>query len=159
MEKLKPEAEIEDEISLHEKGWIVQRVGWTILFILLTAASFGIFGSGVVSTKKLVKNGASVKFERFARFESPMILEIHTQNNTGKIEILLPLSYFSSVELEKIHPHPSAQRVENGAVVYLFSASNEVAIKFRLTPQSTGKISTVVKINQEDFPIDHFIYP
>src|SRR5688500_10401811 len=107
MEKLKPEAENEDEISLHEKGWIVQRVGWTILFILLTAASFGIFGSGVISTKKLVKNEASVKFERFARFESPMILEIHTQSNTGKIEILLPLSYFSSVELEKIHPHPS----------------------------------------------------
>jgi hypothetical protein len=159
MEKLKPQAEIEDEISLHEKGWIVQRVGWIILLTLLTAASLGLFGTGMLSTKKVTKGGASVKFERFARFESPTILEIHTQSNTRKVEILLPLSYFSSMELEKIHPDPSAQRVENGAVVYLFSAGDEVVIKFRLTPQSTGKISTVVEINQEVFPVDHFIYP
>jgi hypothetical protein len=159
MEKLKPQAEIEDEISLHEKGWIVQRVGWIILLTLLTAASFGLFGSGVLSSKKIGKSGTSVKFERFARFESPMILEIHTQSNTGTIEILLPLSYFSSMELEKIHPDPSSQRVENGAVVYLFSVSNEAVIKFHLTPQSTGNVSTVIKINQEAFPINHFIYP
>jgi hypothetical protein len=159
MEKLKPQAEIEDEIGLHEKGWMVQRVGWVILLTLLTAASFGLFGSGVLSTKNITKNGTSVKFERFARFESRMTLEIYAQTNTGKIEILFPLSYFSSMELEKMHPGPSVQRVENRAVVYLFSVSNEAVIKFHLTPQSSGNVSTVIKINQEAFPIEHFIYP
>jgi hypothetical protein len=159
MERLNPEAEIEDEIRLHEKGWIVQRVGWIILLTLLTAASLGLFGSGVLSTKQIVGNGASVKFERFARFQSPMTLEMNTKSNTEKIEILLPLSYFASMELEKIQPEPSTRRVENGNIVYLFAISDEAVIKFYLTPQSAGNISTVIKINNEAFPINHFIYP
>jgi hypothetical protein len=159
MEKIKPQAEIEDEIELHEKGWIIQRVGWVILFTVLTAAILGLFGSGVLSDEYLTGPEGTIQFERFARFETPMELRIDGRDRNSFLEITFPLTYFSEMELERIQPAPTAQAFENDNIVYRFAVREVTQVKFYFVPKSTGKITTQLQINKEPYSIHHFIYP
>jgi hypothetical protein len=159
MEKINPLAEIEDEIELHRKGWIVQRVGWGILFIILIAAILGVFGTGIFSDEHVIGKEGSIHFERFARFEAPMELRINARGRNSFLEIAFPLTYFSGMELERIQPAPTAQTFENGNIVYRFSVHEITQVKFYFIPESVGRIKTQVQINKEPYSIRHFIYP
>jgi hypothetical protein len=159
MEKIKPLAEIEDEIELHKKGWIIQRVGWVILFIALIAAILGLFGSGILSDEYVTGPEGTIQFERFARFEAPMELCIDARPRNSFLEVAFPLTYFSGMELERIQPAPTAQAFENGNIVYRFAVREITQVKFYFIPESTGKITAQLQINKEPYSIHHFIYP
>jgi hypothetical protein len=79
---------VEDEISLHRKGWIVQRIGWVLMFGFLIAALLGLFGEGPLSSKKLQAGNVSVQYERFGRYEHGMEIRLQsTGENISTVSI------------------------------------------------------------------------
>jgi hypothetical protein len=159
MEKVNPMLEIEDEIDLHRKGWVIQKIGWAIILLTVIAASAGLFGTGILSNKHITGKEGTVRFERFVRFESPTELTIEGRSNGENIEVVFPSSYFLGMELDKIQPAPTMQRIESGSIVYRFSTRENALIKFYLIPETIGNLSTHLMINDETYFIHHFIYP
>lgn len=159
MERIKPSLQLKDEIDLHLKGWVAQRIGWALLLLVLVAASLGAFGTGWLSSDQVTGENGTVSFERIARFESPMKLMIEVGKADGKVEVRIPRSYLSRIEIDKIMPEPASQKVADGAMIYTFDAAPQSAILFYLIPESTGSIRTELIIDNTVFPIAHFIFP
>ena len=160
MEKIKTTSlELEDEIKLHQTGWNIQRVGWAVILLLLVASALGLFGSGLLSSKALSDNGNTVTFEKIARFESPMHLRVYAKSNNGHIVVSIPQSYLKEIELDKIVPEPVSQRLENELAIFTFEATDLSLIDFFLIPEKAGQVKAVIRVNDSDFSISHFIYP
>jgi hypothetical protein len=160
MERIKNfSLQISDEIDLHRKGWVAQRIGWAVLLLLVTAALIGVFGTGWISSRHIILDGNKVSFERFARFEAPMKLIVHAAKPDGAVEIRIPQTYLANIEIDKIVPAPSAQKISQEAVIYTFNANASMTVIFYLIAESTGTVDTKMAVNNSVFPIRHFIYP
>lgn len=159
MEEIKPSLDFQDEIALHKKGWIIQRIGWGLMIVLVLAASLGLFGTGVLANVTKTVDDSVIKYERFVRFGKPMNLRIETVPVDGKIVVALPLDYLMHVELERIVPKPEVERIRHTTVEFVFNASDDGKIKFYLVPEKVGKVATQLRVNQSDFIINHFVYP
>ena len=53
VETAKTGMELQEDLHLHEKGWIIQRIGWAVLFAVIIAGIIGVFGNGWVSSEKI----------------------------------------------------------------------------------------------------------
>jgi hypothetical protein len=159
MEKIKTSLQLKDEIDLHRKGWIAQRIGWAVLLLLVIAAAAGVFGTGWLSSRHISREGTQVTFERLARFEAPMKLIIHAQKTDGNVEIRFPLAYLEEIEVDRIVPEPAEQQTGKGYMTFTFKADPSSAVIFYLVPESAGSIRTEMAVNNTVFHIAHFIYP
>ena len=159
MQRLKTSLELEDDIKLHETGWIIQRVGWIIILLLVIAASLGIFGNGLLSKAEIIDDGNKLSFEKRARYEAPMQMTIHATSRNERIDVRIPQSYFNIIELDKVVPEPLEQTLANGFVIFTFETEGPSTVKFYLIPEKTGTITVQIKVNESDFSISHFIYP
>ncbi len=159
MEKVSTTLELDDELDLHQKGWIVQRIGWICMMLLIAAASLGAFGSGWLSQESYSKQSQSVCYEKFARLESPMILQFNCTAINGTTTIRVPQSYMQGFEIKQITPTPSGQKAVDGSIEYTFDSVDRITVRFHLEPQVVGSRIARVKVNEVDFGLRHFIYP
>jgi hypothetical protein len=159
MKPIKTSLDMEDEIDLHKKGWVVQRVGWIILVLILIAASLGLFGNGLLSKSSAGERNAIIYYERFARFESQTELNLQVQNVADGVEVRIPQSYIHSMEVEKVIPEPTRQRLEPDYLVLFFDAKGSASLSVVFNPERTGTVAAVIEVNGERIPISHFIYP
>lgn len=159
MERLKPSLQLEDEIDLHEKGWVAQRIGWLLMLIMLVAASLGLFGTGWLSYATQMAGNSHVSYERFGRFELPMQITIRSQADEGRLTVSIPQSYLQCFKVSQITPEPSDRKTENGSTVYTFEGDDEITAQFHLEPETVGTVRTGIHVNGSLFTLSHFIYP
>lgn len=158
MEVVSPGAPIKDNITLYHRGWIAQHIGWALLFIFLSLSVIGLFGSGVMSRKTLTEENTMIVYEKYGRHETPMAIRITGEVNNGIFQFSIPQQYFTHFQLEKVVPEPREEKIDNGHVVYTYSAGDPATIMLYFSPNKTGSYINTFKINGRSFKIDQFIY-
>ena len=158
-ERVKTSLQIEEDIDLHIKGWIFQRIGWALMLIFLVSAVLGLFGSGALSEKTITKDGTSIKFDRFERRENDTQLEIVTQQGRGRLVVAFSPAFTESFRIEDIVPGPAEEATRNGHTVYTFAADARAQLTFFLTTRKAGNIRSELRVNDTDFELRQFIYP
>lgn len=158
-EKVSHSLEIDESIDLHKRGWILQRIGWGLLFVTLIAASLGLFGSGVLSKKKLTQDQNMLQYERFGRYETQHEIKIIAMPSNQKVVILFSQHYLENVEIESIVPEPAETKTSSEAVQYIYNTSSPLTVTFYFKPQNAGNVNTIVGVNDSKFDMNQFIYP
>ena len=149
---------VEDEISLHRKGWIVQRIGWVLIFGFLIAAMLGFFGEGPLSRKKIQAGNVNVEYERFCRYEHGMKLRLQSAGeNISTISI--PQTYLKSFRVGAIVPEPDKQVATAGFIQYQFEGSQNNIVSFYLSPVERKTVEGLFQVNNHSFTIKQTIYP
>jgi hypothetical protein len=149
---------IEDDISLHKKGWIVQRVGWALMFAFIVAALMGLFGEGPMSGKKIKVGSINVEYERFCRYEHGMQIRLESAGeNINTVSI--PQTYLKSFRVSEIVPEPAKQVATAGYIQYQYDGSENNIINFFLTPVQRKNVEGIFQVNQHPFTIKQTIYP
>jgi hypothetical protein len=159
MKRLSTSLEMEDEIDLHRKGWIIQRIGWFFLLAVFIAACIGVFGTGPVSNGKIEIDGQVVQYQKFARFGSPVKMTVAARSKAGEIKIIIADSYLKNMKLEGIVPQPDEHTLKGSMVEFIFSATDPFYINFYFKPETSGALETTIAVNDSRFLISHFIYP
>ena len=159
VEVVKTDLEIDEDLDLHEKGWKVQRVGWVFIFALVILASFGFFGDGLVSKKKLSAGNIQVEYDRFHRHEARMDVKFDVNHSDSNSTISFNNQYLKNFKIESIMPEPKEVKIANDHVNYLFNAQGHSNIVFYLIPQQLGSINGIIQVNGNQFDLSHFIYP
>lgn len=148
---------VDEDISLHRKGWVIQRIGWVLMLVFLLAAVLGFFGEGPLSKKQFHLGPIDVDYERFGRYEHEMELKFQsTGENIGSVS--MPQDYVKNFKLSKIVPEPEKQIAASGYINYIFEGENHLII-FYMDPVQRKNVQGVLKVNAYSFLIKQTIYP
>lgn len=160
VERIETDLELKEDIRLHERGWLWQRIGWFFILLLVILAATGFFGDGVVSKKNIMGAQTTLAYERFYRKEARMEIKVGLRQPGGThASVSFPNSYLEQFRIESIQPEPKEILLRGNSTHYLFPGTDSMTLVFYLIPQSSGSVSGTIGINNRPYPITHFIYP
>jgi hypothetical protein len=154
--------DLDDQPDLHQKGWRVQRIIWVLLGLFIAAGALGVFGGGPLSKQTEGEKGPGwwLEYDRFARKDAPMQLELHLPAGDGDTAVLhLQSSYLRRFRIESITPAPHAVRTQQERVTYYFPARGPLTVLFHFKPDKIGNARGTLRVNGHSFALHHFIYP
>lgn len=159
VEHVTTDLQIDEQIRMQENGWKLQTIGLLLIFALVLAAIFGLFGDGIASKKTQDNNGIEIEHQRFYRFEARMQLKIEGEDKGGRLMVSIPNSYLENFKIESILPEPNDNRFEGDNVQYEFDGNDRMNVTFHLIPRTVGNIRSSIEVNERRFQINHFIFP
>jgi hypothetical protein len=159
VETLRHNLQLDENLNDHKKGWVIQKVGWAVLYLGLILALAGVFGTGPLSYRTTSQNGASVKYERFLRYESESEISFNVQDAKDSITLEVPQQYMEYIELNAMTPLPHANRTVNNVTTYYFNASHTANIHCLIKAKKSGSITATLIVNKTPIIIAHQIYP
>ena len=150
----------------HRREWIIQRVGWGIMSLLVVAAAAGLLGSGLLSRARVGdERSLLVEFNRFGRLETVDELRILVGSEVsegGVVRIWIDRELLERGEIQQFTPQPSTARGEADRVVLKFDTPENkpavvtLSMRWKRAGLAGGRIGieggAVVSF-------DRFIYP
>lgn len=161
IEHIKTDLEIEEHLPMQERGWKVQAIGLSFILAMVLTAAVGLYGNGLISKKTVSSNNATVEYQRFYRFQSPMELklELNMPNEGNEVIVSLPGKYLESFQVDSVLPEPDKNVMNGDQLQYHFNGTGNFTITFYLIPQRIGAIDGSIEVNNSRFELNHFIFP
>lgn len=159
IEKVETSLQINEALALHEKGWVVQRIGWVCVFAIVAAGALGVFGDGILSKGVLQAGNIKIEYQKLYRYETEM--KICIKAPTEHIStVAFPQQYLSDFSKIEFIPKPQMNSTANGWIYYQFAPKDNHIVTVYVTPRVSGAINGAVAINQSGVqPLHHFIFP
>ena len=159
--------QIRENPDFQRSFWIIERIGWVLVALILIAALLGLFGTGLFSrTRAGDKNGPLwLEYNRFGRFQSPSTLRVHIgRGETKKIaRIWFDRNYVKGIQIEQITPEPDSVEFVSDRLVYTFKLAKPIEpaeVTFHMKLEQFGSLSGKVGlVNGPTLSFTQFIYP
>lgn len=166
-EKTADESDFADLMRHHRAAWRVERIGWTIMALLLVATLLGAFGDGPLShARSGSAQGLSVEYDRLLRSSAPSLYRFEASPSLardGVIRLRFDGSLIENMELESIVPEPDQQEAGAGFTEFAFRVApgdTPARFDFRFRPATFGRRAGDVSIaGAHAVPINQFVYP
>ena len=164
----RPPLDLIQDMTFQRREWVVQRIGWVVMALVLIAAILGLFGYGVLSTAKASDPSGKldVQYERFGRIDAAADLQVRIDRSLfegDRVELWIDRSFIDAQQIDSITPEPI--EVEPGELrcTFVFPAprgDDRAYIVFHLAPQKAGKYYGQVGVPQgQSVMVRHFVYP
>jgi hypothetical protein len=123
--------EIDLDRSFQEKMWLVERIGWALMFLVVVAALAGFTGvTGAASSGHAEAAGARIDYPRISRWQTADTLAIEfPASAAGKVEVLVPQAFTKVFAIEGVTPEPSRVTVTPKGQLYEFELAAEAGKK------------------------------
>src|SRR5437763_389442 len=97
--------EVGQDLDFLRRAWVLQRVGWGVLALLVLAAVLGLVGPGPLCRAVEADSAGLLRleYERFEHLETNATLRLHLAPGVaqeGKVRLALSQDYLRGVELE-----------------------------------------------------------
>jgi hypothetical protein len=159
IENVRHNLQLDENLHQHKKGWIIQKIGWAVLYAALIMAILGLFGTGPLSYKTQTANGNSVEYERFLRYEGEAEMTFDITEVKDTITLQVPQHYMEYVHLQSITPLPLGNQTIDGQTTYFFKGQGTASIHCALMAKKPGSVTATIVVNKIPFTIAHQIYP
>ncbi len=161
IERVKTDLEIEEHLSIQERGWQIQAVGLYFILAMVLTAAVGLYGDGLISKKRVSDKDTTVEYQRFYRFQSRMELKVELTQTSGgnNVMVTFPGKYLESFQVDSILPEPAKNVISGEQLQYYFNGTGNSTITFYLIPRSIGAIHGAIEVNNSRFELNHFIFP
>lgn len=159
IENVRHTLQLDENPDQHKKGWVIQKIGWAVLYAGLIMALLGIFGTGPVSYRTQTANGISIKYERFLRYEGEAEMTFDITEARDTITLQMPQRYMEYIHVQSISPLPLGNKTIDGQTTYYFRGQGAVRIHCVLMAKKSGSITSTIVVNKTPFTIAHQIYP
>jgi hypothetical protein len=157
-----------EDMVFQRRTWLVERVGWVVMALILIGALLGLFGGGgvVASAETSTEDGSlSVRYERFCRVDAPSRLRVAVRppDEASVLRLWLGSEYTEAVHISRVFPEP--ERVEASADRYVFEfalaePADAVAILFEIEPKEAWGLDGRLGVDGgADLRFDQFVYP
>jgi hypothetical protein len=157
--------QVSEDLRFQHRDWIVQRIGWTALALILLAGLAGLLGPGPLSNAEVGNNGSlKVQYERFVRHGSKTELRVYAAPSAfdaGEARLAISRDYLSSFDLEQVTPSPVRVDASGDALIFVFQGqpSAVTELSFELQPDELGTHPASVALNGQSVSIQQFTYP
>lgn len=150
----------------HRRNYLVQRIGWVCMLLILAAALLGFLGQGILTHRRATTDDGAltVDYYRVERYESPAKLEIRLQNltSTEPLRLYVSKAFFDHTTPETVSPVPVGTWMEGDKVVYDFAVSDvkELMIVYRYRHDDIGRLNYQIRHNdRQPVAIRQFVLP
>lgn len=123
-------------MRFQRRYWLFERVGWSMLVLLIAAAAAGTFAGGPLSAATATGAALSADYERFARRGVDTRLTV-----TLPARRSLRIQGAEGFDIAAVEPRPAKERSDRGGLAYDFAAGagdGATTVTFRLTPRHWG---------------------
>lgn len=160
--------ELGQDLTYQRRKWIVERVGWGAMALIILGALIGLFGTGPFSSAKATAVDAplSVEYDRFGRLMSPLQLRVRIGAGAvqdDEIRLWLDQAYLERVRIQHITPEPSRVEIGPERYVYVFQAVEDnipTVLTFHMETQKFGLIRARMGLaGKQTLEFTQFIYP
>lgn len=157
----------EEVMRHHRAAWRVERVGWTVIALLLAGAMLGVFGDGPLSR---AHSGSAdtlrVEYDRLVRSSAPTEYRFTIDPSVaqgGELRLRFDRSLVDHMELDSIIPEPGRQAATPGHAEFVFRiepGEGPARIDFRYRPATFGWHRGRVSVaGAHALRIDQYAYP
>ena len=160
--------QVDEDMVWQRRTWVVQRLGWCAMGVLVLTALTGVFGYGSLSWQQASDPAGLVRveYERFQRQGSEFSLrvDIATQATTeDAVPLRVSGTFLDAVEVKGIVPEPREARSHGGDVEYIFpmaQSGQPATIRFALKLRKVGCHSAEIGLGgREPARFTQFVYP
>ena len=112
--------------AFQRREWVIQRIAWVLMGVILLAALLGLFGDGPLShaSARSPDGRIRVAYERFLRNHAPgefsVFVEPGAVDADGRVRVWLARDYLESVRLKEVVPAPEAVAVAPERTLWTF---------------------------------------
>ncbi|OQW32260.1 MAG: hypothetical protein A4E19_19710 [Nitrospira sp. SG-bin1] len=147
--------EIKQDLDVQRTTWIIQRIGWAAMALIVLAALAGVFSSGPLARTVMTDDQRlfSLEYDRFGRYESESVLRLELTPEATKashVTLWIDRIYWAKYAIEQILPEPSATRTGSDGFSYTFDIGAQhapAAIILRLRPEHIGMAEGHIRVN------------
>jgi hypothetical protein len=156
--------EYEAEEIFHRREWVMQRIGWAILALLLLAACAGLLGNGPLARRHIAMAVGILSVDRFVRRDANTEWKFAPRlaaSPTDKLEVRISSRFLERFRLAGITPEPRSQTAHADCVVFSFAAlTPRVQIVFHVEPLRVGISEGKFQIGgSQPIVVKQFVYP
>jgi hypothetical protein len=156
-----------DAGDFQRREWVVERVGWVVLILVLVAAVVGVFGTGPLSSTGSVSDDGSVRvdYERFVRQGGQSHLTVTVAPewvDDGAVTVYMSGSLNETMEIESVFPEPDSVTSNGSGATFRFAVDtgSTPVIRIHYRPQSLGSSTGHIRTGQGDAAVvRQFTYP
>lgn len=158
--------EQERDLAFQRREWMVQRVAWVAMTLILLAALAGLLGSGPLSSTTTEAGPLAVEYNRFERRHAPtgLVIRVAPGASSGdRVEVWLPVAFVESLDIESVMPEPAEVRSDGDRIVYAFAIgdpSRPFDATFALEHNNTGSVAGAVGlVDGPEIAFRQIVYP
>jgi hypothetical protein len=160
--------EIEEDPKLQRRTWVVQRVSWVAMGVIVVAALAGLFAVGPLASREARDPGGLLRAEyhRFERHLTPTHLRLHLSpeaTSAESVTVLLGREFVDSFRILRITPEPIEMGSAREGAMLRFrvaAAQQPMSIRIDLEPARMGSISGALALaGRAPAQISQFVYP
>ena len=160
--------EVHEDFEFQRREWIVQRVGWGAMALLVLAALLGLLGRGPLSSANITTTDGAIRveYDRFLHYHSQGELRIFVRAetaDTNELRLWVDRDFLSKIELQRVTPEP--ERVEAGSDRHVFvfrvtDRSKLTLVTFQFEPNEVGSLTCRLgTVDSEPAQFGQFVYP
>ncbi len=118
-----------EAIAYQRREWTAQRVGWTVMALVVLAAVLGLLGNtGPLASARVTASDGSVRltYSRLEHHHGPSELTVEVAPafvDEGEVRLWFDSAYVRDLGLETIVPEPDRVEVAPGRIVYVFAVA------------------------------------
>lgn len=155
-----------EDLDFQRKWWLLEKIVWPILLLLVLCDVLGVFGRGWLSKARqsTPDNALALEYERMERASTPSIMTFHfgpEAIHNGHIVLYVSDSIVKPLGAQRISPQPVVSTIGDNGITYTFAASvTPASVQIALEPSFPGLHKFRVQV-QGSAPIDGtvFVWP
>jgi hypothetical protein len=146
---------------------MIQRVGWSVLLVVVIAALAGLIGHGALSSKVAVSPDGNVRleYEKYLHYAEKNTLELSVDlaGSGDELRITLGREWLDKAVIQRIMPEPVREELGDAENVFVFRAGpggGSKSIRIHFEPHAYGSARGTLRVNgSAALDFEQFIYP
>jgi hypothetical protein len=142
------EIEVGEDLEFQQRSWVVQRIGWVVIALVIIAALLGLFGAGPLSQATVGNEGDALRlaYDRFERTKSPATLHVYLAPGIageGQVRLWISRDYLKGVLVQQVTPPPAQVEIGPDRLIYTFrvaDAAQPALVTFDLEMVQSGRL-------------------
>jgi anti-sigma factor RsiW len=147
--------------------WLVERIGWLVIALLLAAAMAGLLGPGPLSDRTAASDDGAltVEYDAFHRYQAPASLRIHVapRDTESDVKVAVSRSMTDATQLDEIVPKPVLSKLDGAQLILTFRAEDfhqSDTVLYRYQYEKFGSFTHRIGLaGQEPVEIEQWIFP
>lgn len=154
--------EIPQNLQYQRFWWIVHRLGWLILALLIVAGLLGFLGPGLLSKASAGDGQLLVEYDRFLRSQSPTRFRVLLPVSEGGLGFLwIDPTFLNELDIVRMVPEPIRTEVREQWIVHLFRTDpgGRATVTIYARPRGVGPIRGHLGSGPSTVEFRQFVFP